>query len=103
MADCLLSRWEMYFELQVRCRNTLGHGFALNVSLTNCLIQTFIREEHGVTLNLIFQPLACSLPVHTTHLEYVREVGGKGYAEWQRQSGKAIIDDRELLIADFMP
>src|ERR1017187_2268393 len=103
MKDCLLSRLEMHFELHFRCRDSFGSGIASKASLTNCVVQTFIREQHEVLLNLVFQSLPFLLPVHTTHFEDVGEVGAKRHAEWQQQGGKAVINERELLIANIVP
>ena len=41
--------------------------------------------------------------MHTTHFEDVGEVGAKCHAEWQQQDGKAVINERELLIANIVP
>jgi hypothetical protein len=103
MEDCLLSRLEMHFELHFRCRDSFGGRIALNASLTNCVVQTFIREQHEVLLNLVFQSLPFLLPVHTTHFEDVGEVGAKCHAEWQQQGGKAVINKCKLLIANIVP
>ena len=103
MEDCFLSRLEMYFELQFRRRDSFRAGIALNAGLTNCVVQTFIREQHQVFLNLVFQSLPFLLPVHTAHFEDVGEVGAECHAEWQQQGLKAVIDERELLMADIVP
>jgi hypothetical protein len=72
----------MHFELQFRRQYSFGKGIALNAGLTNCVVQAFIREQHLVLLDMVIQAAPSLLPVHTAHLEYVREVGAISHAEW---------------------
>ena len=102
MEDCLLAGLEMHFELQFRRRNILGTG-RNECKFDECVVQAFIREQHLVLLDMVFQAPPSLLPVHTAHLEYVGEVGAISHAEWHDQSRKPVIGERELFIAGIVP
>ena len=89
-----MAKWKTAFWLGWRCtsncssdgRDSFGEGIALNASLTNCVVQAFIREQHQVLLDMIIQAPPSLLPVHTAHFEDVGEVGAVSQAEWHDQS-----------------
>ena len=86
MEDCLLAGLEMHFELQFRRRDSFGEGIGMNASLTNCVVQAFIREQHQVLPDMVIQAPPFLRPVHTAHFEDVGEVGAISHAEWHYQS-----------------
>ena len=76
---------------------------ALNASLPDDVIQSFVAQQDRASVNVILQPAPSFFATRSADLKNVGKIGPNGERKWNLNWRPSVVHDLEFLVTDVPP